>query len=105
MKASRILLVLLFASQWMCRTSSTHFENFMAEEEHEIHVPTTATQYPDAKRSERISSALSLQASKNVNVIGRHDLVLQGTINGQMVETCTPGKQVPQNEVAGAVNP
>jgi hypothetical protein len=105
MKVNRILLFLLLTSQSFTPRSVPHHETFMAEEEQQIHVPTTATRYPEAQRNENAFAAILSQSPKNINVISKRDLVLQGTINGQMVETCTPGKQVPQNEVTGAINP
>jgi hypothetical protein len=51
------------------------------------------------------STQVAITPPRNVNMIGKSDLVGQATYNGQTIQFCTPGKQVPQNEVAGAVNP
>jgi len=41
----------------------------------------------------------------NVNVIGRNDVVQQGTIDDVSVKTCNPGKEAAQNETTIAANP
>jgi hypothetical protein len=43
-------------------------------------------------------SAAYASAGPNVDVIGRSDVVQQGTINGVSVNTCNPGKDATQNE-------
>ena len=56
--------------------------------------------YPLATPSEIV-----LVAGKNVNVIGKNDVMQKKKIDGITVYTCNPGKQTPQNETAVAVNP
>ena len=56
--------------------------------------------YPIATPSEIVSVA-----SKNVNVIGKNDVMQKKKIDGITVDTCNPSKQTPQNETAIAVNP
>jgi hypothetical protein len=49
-------------------------------------------------------SAASVTAGSNVDVIGTHDVVQQGTINGTSVFTCNPGKDTAQNETTIAAS-
>jgi hypothetical protein len=74
----------------------------MWEETENTHIPTSSTIYPDAKRAKEI---IALAIPKNRNVIGNQDPYIQANVGGLAVETCTPGKQTPQNEIAGDVNP
>lgn len=60
---------------------------------------------PTKKYPLAIPSEIVLVASKNVNVIGKNDVMQKKKIDGITVYTCNPGKQTPQNETAVAVNP
>lgn len=60
---------------------------------------------PTKKYPLAIPSEIVSVASKNVNVIGKNDVMQKKKIDGITVYTCNPGKQAPQNETAIAVNP
>lgn len=53
----------------------------------------------------RAAAPPTAAVSDEVNVIGASDVVLPLRVNGQRVDTCTPFKQVAQNETSIAVNP
>ncbi|HSE42627.1 MAG TPA: sialidase family protein [Acidobacteriota bacterium] len=92
---------LLFVSQAKIKQSFDKKDlNMIFEEEKQIHIPVTGTRYRSAQLSESYSAP-----AVNVNVVGKADVVTQATIDNKTVATCTPGKQTPQNEVTGAVNP
>src|SRR3989339_2123295 len=60
---------------------------------------------PTKKYPLAIPSEIVSVVSKNVNVIGKNDVMQKKKIDGITVYTCNPGKQTPQNETAIAVNP
>lgn len=68
-------------------------------EEAWIAIPNGGDLYPQAR-----SNGLAISTPANVNMIGAADVIAQSTYNGQTIQVCAPGKGVPQNEVAGAVN-
>jgi hypothetical protein len=70
-------------------------------EEKRIVIPVDGILYPSARKVKVPITAIP----RNVNMIGSFDVVGQSSFEGKKVGYCTPGKQVPQNEVAGEVNP
>ncbi len=67
--------------------------------------PRTGRNLPKAKIQDDIELVSKSLRTVNMNAIGNADGVLQANVNGADIGTCTPGKETPQNEVTGAVNP
>lgn len=69
-------------------------------EEERVVIPTGGDLHPPAR-----ATLYATTSPQNVNMIGSSDLVAESTYQGRTIQVCTPGKEVPQNELAGAVNP